>query len=1141
VTTPITDPLIGRTIAQYKIVARVGGGAMGIVYRARDTKLGRLVALKFLPQQWSHDESAKQRFVREAQAASATNHPNICTIHDIETADDGQLFIVMAFYEGPTLKQRLESGPIAIDEALDIATQIADGLAKAHVQGVVHRDIKPGNVILTEEGVRILDFGLATFVDALKLTAENASFGTPAYMSPEQVRGQAADARSDVWAVGVVLYEMLAGHPPFQGSHAEAIAHAIRNEAPTPLRTIRPEVPQEVEQLAFRALHKEPIVRFQSGRELARALRHVRGLSVPLELRAEPVPSPGVEQVKRSRIPARVVRLTAGVVLVAVLAAVFLWSLPVDRPRVVIAPFGNQTGDSGLDEYRLALTQTLAMALRDSSDVLVTPYARVLEPLGRFVSVGTDVSSRDAIDAVEANTGAALVLVPTLLREGGDWRARVELRDRATATTAWSYETAAEKTALSKDAAYRLALALAEAIEDHFRTPLARARRTLMRLVGLADASPAAHVQSLEAAKAFEEASRSYENIEYAAARRAFASAVRHDPRNPLALAWLSRTAQLTRDENQAIESADQALSRLTGRTPRMDVLFVRAVSAEARRDFAAAEEAYRALTTESPEPLWSMELGAFLDRRERNADAVVAYRRVLDQDPNLMRARLELCRLYSPSRLNEPVEARKNGEAALAGYRSLAGGGDTLRPSGGEGQSLMCLTDTLRVGSSAERAQAQRHSAAARTIFEALTFSYNLARADYYMALMAGVQGRFAEASSLGERALKNAADAGNEALRPIILNNLGAVYAELGERSKAADYYRQAYELYQAWHDETRAAHVQANRGAMLIEYGNPEEGLRDVLNARAVSERLGDKPYEAFCARVLAVYYRNRGRHKEAITELNKGLAIARERHLGENITLMTIHLAQSHFETGDYDSARRLLREVLKDGAGRRTIEARIRLARASVRAGDMTSAVTDLDAAERELEAAPNAATYALLWLVRGELGYEAGRVGDARSNFARAASLWNEMLPQAAAVEARAYMAMMGAGEGGADGVRRTLRASLGAAEKLGQIGLEVRCRLALAQTELAAGRLDEARAALHAIPPDDETRTIGPELRGETHYWWARLHAARGDGVGASAAMQLARASMNELKTKLSDASRASFGHRVSVQRVMK
>ena len=160
------DPLVGTTVAHYDVVARLGGGGMGVVYAARDTKLGRRVALKFLPPQWSHDESAKQRFMREAQAASATDHPNICTIHDIASADDGQLFIVMAHYDGETLKSRLERGRLTVDEALEIAAQVAEGLAKAHGQGVVHRDIKPGNLMLTENGVKILDFGLAKFADA---------------------------------------------------------------------------------------------------------------------------------------------------------------------------------------------------------------------------------------------------------------------------------------------------------------------------------------------------------------------------------------------------------------------------------------------------------------------------------------------------------------------------------------------------------------------------------------------------------------------------------------------------------------------------------------------------------------------------------------------------------------------------------------------------------------------------------------------------------------------------------------------------------------------------------------------------------------------------------------------------------------
>ena len=286
-TQPGADPLVGRTVAHYEIAARLGGGGMGVVYRALDRRLGRPVALKFLPQQWSHDDGAKQRFLREAQAASATDHPNICTIHDIATADDGQLFIVMAYYTGDTLKRRLDAGPLPVDEALDIATQVADGLARAHAQGIVHRDIKPGNLILTEDGVRIVDFGLATFVDALQLTVEGSTLGTAAYMSPEQVRGEEVDARTDVWAVGVVLYQMLVGHTPFRGAYAEAIGYAIRNDAPPPLRAERPDIPEEVEQLVFRALHKDPAIRFASGRELARALRQVRGLTVPQDLRTQ--------------------------------------------------------------------------------------------------------------------------------------------------------------------------------------------------------------------------------------------------------------------------------------------------------------------------------------------------------------------------------------------------------------------------------------------------------------------------------------------------------------------------------------------------------------------------------------------------------------------------------------------------------------------------------------------------------------------------------------------------------------------------------------------------------------------------------------------------------------------------------------
>jgi uncharacterized protein YjiS (DUF1127 family) len=401
---PVVDPLIGRTVAQYEVLAKLGGGGMGVVYTARDTRLGRLVALKFLPPQWSHDETAKQRFIREAQAASATDHRNICTIHDIGSADDGQLFIVMAHYQGETLKQRLERGPLSIDDAIDVAAQIAEGLAKAHAQGVVHRDVKPGNLMLTEDGVKILDFGLAKFADALQLTIAGSTLGTVAYMSPEQARAEEADARSDIWSLGIVLYEMLAGSVPFKGAYAEAIAHAIRTDPPPPIVRTDVELPETLQAIVARALQKDPADRYQSARELARDLRLLQGRTLPIELRTEYVSVAAGRQVppKRRRWTKLRMAIAAAVVVlsVGIPAAVFA---PIERTGVVVAPLGNQTGYAELERFRLALTQLLTDQLADSRVVRVVPYERVLQIVRRSRRDGQDPSSREALQSIADN------------------------------------------------------------------------------------------------------------------------------------------------------------------------------------------------------------------------------------------------------------------------------------------------------------------------------------------------------------------------------------------------------------------------------------------------------------------------------------------------------------------------------------------------------------------------------------------------------------------------------------------------------------------------------------------------------------------------------------------------------------------
>ncbi len=274
--------MIGQTISHYKILEKLGEGGMGVVYKAEDTKLKRAVALKFLPQELTRDEDAKKRFVREAQAASALQHNNICTIHEIDETGDGQMFICMDYYEGETLKEKIGRGPLPIAEALDVARRIGGGLAKAHGGGMVHRDIKPANVMVTSEGVvKIVDFGLAKLAGRTKVTKTGTTAGTVAYMSPEQARGEGVDHRTDIWSLGVIIYEMLTGQSPFRGDHEQAVTYNIIHEDAEPITAVRTGVPMELERIVDKCLEKKPSDRYQHVDELVVDLRKVKRAATP--------------------------------------------------------------------------------------------------------------------------------------------------------------------------------------------------------------------------------------------------------------------------------------------------------------------------------------------------------------------------------------------------------------------------------------------------------------------------------------------------------------------------------------------------------------------------------------------------------------------------------------------------------------------------------------------------------------------------------------------------------------------------------------------------------------------------------------------------------------------------------------------
>ncbi len=269
--------MIGKTVSHYKILEKLGEGGMGVVYRAEDTKLKRTVALKFLPPELTRDREAKERFVQEAQAASALEHQNICNIHEIDETDDGRLFICMACYCGETLKERIKRGPVGLEEAVSTASQIAAGLSKAHEKGIIHRDIKPANIFVTADGqIKILDFGLAKLAGEVSLTRTGTTVGTVAYMSPEQARGEHVDHRTDIWSLGITLYEVITGQLPFRSAHEQAVIYAILNAEPEPIRAIRTDVPFQLEQVISRALVKRRAGRFQRAEELLSDLEGIK-------------------------------------------------------------------------------------------------------------------------------------------------------------------------------------------------------------------------------------------------------------------------------------------------------------------------------------------------------------------------------------------------------------------------------------------------------------------------------------------------------------------------------------------------------------------------------------------------------------------------------------------------------------------------------------------------------------------------------------------------------------------------------------------------------------------------------------------------------------------------------------------------